>query len=108
MRVVLTSSVPQQITKGQVFTVSGHVEYYDELGGTWKAIDSTMGVSIQINFTNGESSTVGSGNADQSGAGGYGYFTVNCIVPGASLSGVGSLAVHALGNEYYADGWWEE
>lgn len=104
----MTSTVPSQITKGQVFTISGHIEYFDALGGVWKPIDSKMGVSIQVNFTNGQSFVVGNGNADQSGAAGFGYFTLNCVVPGASLSGLGKLAVHGLGNTYYADGWWME
>ena len=110
VRVVLSTSIPAnyQVTKGQVFTISGHVEYFDTMGSVWKPIDSKMGVSIQINFTSGETTAVGNGNADQQGALGYGYFTINCVVPGASLSGAGALAVHALGNDYYADGWWEE
>jgi hypothetical protein len=106
--VILDSSVPQQITKGQVFTVSGHVQYFDEGSSQWKAIDSAMGVSVQINFTTGATTTVGSGTADQTGASGYGYFTINCVVPGSSSSGSGLLAIHALGNQYYADSWWSE
>jgi hypothetical protein len=65
-----------------------------------------MAVNIQINFTNGQTTGVGNGNADQSGAAGYGYFTVNCVVPGASSSGNGMLAIHAMGNQYYADCWY--
>jgi hypothetical protein len=88
--------------------VSGHIEYYDTMGGVWKPIDSKMGVNIQINFTNGDTSAVGNGEADQQQAGTYGWFTINCIVPGASMSGPGKLVVHGLGNDYYADGWYEE
>ena len=67
-----------------------------------------MGVTIQINFTSGPVTQVGTGNADQAGTVGYGYFTINCVVPGSSMSGAGLLAVHALGNEYYSEGWFVE
>jgi len=99
---VLDSTLPEWVFKGQTFTVSGHVEYFDAVTGIWLPIDAPMPITIAVEDAATTTYDIGRGTADQTVNADYGHFAINSAVPGAAPSGHMTVLLQALGNEYYA------
>jgi hypothetical protein len=101
------STVPTTIKKGQKWVLEGHVTYNDPNTGE-QPIESTMAVSILLNFTTaGEQVSIGTGWADKTVGSTYGHFAITCEIPGASPSGAANVIVKVSGNEFYQGGQYE-
>ena len=90
--------------KGKPFCIKGVVEVYDQGSGSWKLVDRSVGVTVQLNQS-GTAYVLWAGPAGDTGDG---AFDACCLIPGAAAGGVGKIVIHALGNNEMADCWLTE
>ncbi|MEM2868977.1 MAG: hypothetical protein QW379_00945 [Thermoplasmata archaeon] len=87
--------------KGKPFTIRGYIQYYNEGTDSWMTIDSAMDVVVQLNQSSA-SYKLWQGKA---GTTGDGSFVASCLIPGDAAGGVGQIAIHVLGNTFWAESW---
>jgi len=100
-RVVLDSSLPQTVAKGQALPLKVHVEV--DYGFGWEPLDSVMTLRVYVVYPElgNEEYLAAQGSNDDIETGVL-YGNLQVIVPGGAPAGHAGLKVLALGNEFAA------